>query len=183
MKNITLLTLGFLAVAMPGLAQITADQESRARKANFSRDPWVTFAIWSSTGGTRNPRGVGDTGECDVQRYNGGNWRSYEELYRAVDQTLRQLSQQPLQETLANVDSSKFAWTASSNGRVLASRTFGGNIVGNGGANVVAQGGGNLLNQDGSGVVGTAGGSYRVMSTATKKVFSLPGNRVLIIGK
>ncbi len=182
----TQLILGLLATAAPLLAQgLTASQESRARSANYCRDPWVTFAIWSATGGTRNPNGVGNWGECDVQRYNGGRWRNYQELYQAVDQSLRQLSSQGYQERLTKRDGRSMALNAFANGQQLPCTLIfsGTTVVSPDGATVVAQGGGNLLNQDGSSVVAQGGGNLRLLSTTTKKVFTLPGNRVLIVGK
>ncbi len=64
-------------------------QIANARRNGPCRDPWITLAIWDYNGGTSNPQGVGDLGECNYLFYNGGSWNSYDQLYRAV-QALRQ---------------------------------------------------------------------------------------------
>ena len=43
-----------------------------------------------------------------------------------------------------------------------------------GSGSIVSHDGGTLINQDGS--------SYRILSTPTKAVLKLPGNRVMVIG-
>ncbi len=44
-------------------------------------DPWVSKAVTEVKG---QVNGSGNSGECQVARYNGGSWRTYDELYRGV---------------------------------------------------------------------------------------------------
>jgi len=68
-----------------GIAQPnpTAAQTEPALRANICSDEWITYAIWDVTGSTRNPKGKGESGECDPQQY-GGSWKSYAQLRKAV---------------------------------------------------------------------------------------------------
>lgn len=62
--------------------------ESYVRQsANFyaygvCRDPWVTGAV--SQVMNRSHQGKGELGECDMYRYGGGSWSSYEDLVEKV---------------------------------------------------------------------------------------------------
>lgn len=47
------------------------------------RDPWVTKAVSKVTG--RTPKGFGDTGECNIRLYGGGQWGNYQDLVSKVE--------------------------------------------------------------------------------------------------
>jgi hypothetical protein len=82
---LVVLTFPATALAIPNP---TPAQVAQARAAGYCSDPWVTLAIWFDTGGTRNPDGVGNLGECNIQLYNSGSWNSYDQLVNAVSATM-----------------------------------------------------------------------------------------------
>lgn len=69
MKKLFTIGLGLLAIA-------------GAASAGTCKDPWVTRAIQEVKG--RAPQGSGSSGECDIYRYGGGRWSSYEDLRAKV---------------------------------------------------------------------------------------------------
>lgn len=60
--------------AYPGAAPAAA--------AGQCRDPWVTKAVQQVTGRAAN--GSGESGECNIRRYGGGQWSSYDDLVGKV---------------------------------------------------------------------------------------------------
>ncbi len=80
-----LFLIGGLLAAASGMAQPnpTAAQTEPALRANICSDEWITYAIWDVSGRTRNPKGKGESGECDPRLY-GGSWKSYAQLRTAV---------------------------------------------------------------------------------------------------
>jgi hypothetical protein len=111
-----------------------------AASAGTCKDPWVTRAIQEVKG--RAPQGSGSSGECDIHRYGGGRWSSYEDLRAKVKTAFGMNiagSARPGQggNGLAN------GRHGVAGGNVVA--PGGGNVVAPGGANVVAPGGANLM--------------------------------------
>jgi hypothetical protein len=202
MKTFLALTIGSLVAVAPGMAQNwaavpnpTAQRTEFARSVGYCADPWITLAIWMVQAGTRNPNGVGQIGECDPQRYNGGRWSSFGQLLQAYSDTDRALSSQGartlLQDnrnntlTVSTIDGSAFDKTviagriAIPNGANYSTVTH---ILGNSAAGVVSTGAGNIVSHDGGTLIGQDGAGYMLLTASRVKV-RLPGGRAMILGR
>lgn len=145
-KTTVLTAVAVLAVTSSAFAQATPSQQrtDEARRSGPCRDPWITLAIADTTAGGI-PVGRGDEDQCNPKLYNDGNWSSYQELYRAVDQTLRKLSSVGVQFKFVN---GQPAFVATDIQRMLAAGVIGQSgsaLIGKGGAGIVAAGGGNIV--------------------------------------
>ena len=153
-----------------------------ARREGPCHDPWITLAIESCY--SRRPNGVGDYNECSPALYAKGNWSSYDELYRAIVQTLNSLSSQSVTFRMDQAGSNAVKLSIDVNGTSIGSGTVG--VVAQGGGNVVAQGGGNLLGSDGAGVVGRNGtavvaqGGGKVVGTGGSSLVNTNGSNFVI---
>ncbi len=112
-------------------------------------DPWVALAL-------NNVFGRVDASKCGTALYNGGQWRSFNELVHAVGQTKSVLESQGVATRLVKID-----------GRALVEFSKGGTIV--------AVGGGNLIGHDGATLIGDGAGTLR---TRTAR-YVAAGTRVL----
>jgi hypothetical protein len=162
----------------------SAQRVAQARAQGPCRDPWITIAIWEKFASTRQPNGVGDLQECSPALYNGGSWSSYDQLYRAVDQTLNGLSSNGISFSIS-VSNGIATLGTLANGVTIGRGTT--RVVAQGAGNVVAQGAGNLITQDGAGLVSHDGGGFVVggyalqsISDACKKV-SIGGGKYFVV--
>src|SRR5215469_1038013 len=148
-----LIAAGALAALAPQAKAVipnpTAAQVTQARSTGYCADRWVTLAIWFTSGGTRNPQGTGQFGECNVQLYNGGSWSNYDQLVSAVSATQRVTS-----GLFQMVDNRNGSLTITTNvgGYVACVKTTG-RIVSQGGGNIILNGGGNIVAQGGLNIV------------------------------
>jgi hypothetical protein len=145
----------------------------RVRQEGPCRDPWITIAI--EAGYSRRPKGVGDWNECSPALYNNGSWSSYDQLYRAIVQSLNGLSQNGITFRMDPPSRGAVKLSIQVNGAQIGSGTVA--VVSQGGGNVVASGGGNLITSDGAGIISHDGGTFVVggyslqsVSNACKKV-------------
>ena len=179
--------------AVTANAQIPNPSAQRVADASAKgpcRDPWITLAIWAKTGGTRQPNGVGDLQECSPALYNGGSWSSYDQLYRAVDQTLSGLNSAGITFSMSSPVNGVVTLKTLVNGVAIGSGTVRvGQILGNSSSGVVAQGAGNIISQGGSGLVSNSGGTFVVgayalnsIGDACKKV-SIGGGKYFVLRK
>jgi hypothetical protein len=167
------------AQAQTAMPNPTAAQVTSAQNAHFCSDPWITLAIWFTTGGTRNPSGVGTLGECNAQLYNGGTWTSYAQLVQAVTATQQALRTAGASISLSDNHNGTSTISVAAAG-ITSTTTVAVSLVTASGGNIVAQGGGNIVAQGGGNIVAQGGGNFGVLSTGQKSV-NLPNNRVLII--
>ena len=161
-------------------ANPNAQQVAQAKAANFCSDPWITWGIWWVTASTRNPSGVGTTGECNPQLYNGGSWNSFDQLQQAIHDSLNAIAAGGARITLADIGSNRLQVTTDLGSGFATTVIVAGHLVASGGGNLVASGGGNLISQDGATLVASGGGNYHVLSV-DQKGLNLPGNRILIV--
>ena len=68
-------------IASAGFFSVPANAQIRIYSGEC-RDPWVTQAIQEVVG--RKPRGDGNEGECEIQRYGNGSWSNYPDLVNKV---------------------------------------------------------------------------------------------------
>lgn len=129
----------------------SAELVANARQSGPCRDPWITIAIWDNNGGTGNPQGVGDAGECDPNMYGGfGSWSSYDQLYNSVEPTIRWYhnngySWKVVSDGQIGGNTIVFAMQ---NGNVVAQQEIANNLLTSDGAGlrrIIASGGGNLI--------------------------------------
>src|ERR1051326_2588233 len=161
--------LSISAVAANAQRPNPADQQvANARRNGPCRDPWITIAIWDNNGGTTNPQGVADAGECDPNLYGGwGSWSSYDQLYKAVEPTIRSLHNNGY--SFAIVSDGRVGGSTSvlllQNGTVTSQQVISNSLLSSdsaGIARVVAQGGGNVVAQGGGNVLTNNGGTFNV---------------------
>lgn len=182
LKFKTIFSVVFAVSTILALSSATANAQrpnpsdqsvANARRNGPCRDPWITIAIWDLVGGTRQPAGVGDLGECNYMLYNGGSWSSYDQLYRAVDTLLHS----NLRITLSSLGGDQarithdagdgFVWTQtvrfiSDQGSALVGKT---RMVSDNGAGLISQ------TKD-----------FRLLSTENARVIRL-GNSTVVIRK
>lgn len=66
-----------------GRTSASADQQALATAAGGGcADPWIGTAYRRIFG--RAPNGAGNSGECNINQYGGGSWRSYADLRQKV---------------------------------------------------------------------------------------------------
>jgi hypothetical protein len=86
------------------LANPNAAEVAQGRN-NPCIDPWVSRAVsLVKTEGSKIGRAVtsnGGDGECDIKRYNGGQWNNYDELVRHVRDTFSVLRAQNIFDTVS----------------------------------------------------------------------------------
>jgi hypothetical protein len=142
------------------------DLKTRVRTSYACNDPWIGQVIWYTY--SRNARGSGTTGECNVYLYGGANWSGYMDLAGKVKRAIDTLASQSRSfdrsgnlvngtggsGTIAIPVASLLIQT--SNGVVAAG---GGNVVAAGGGNVIAAGGGNVVAAGGGNLISARGGS------------------------
>ncbi|HCM41879.1 MAG TPA: hypothetical protein PLY88_08335 [Candidatus Omnitrophota bacterium] len=130
LKTVALMVFAVLAVAQ--IAQ-----------AGTCRDPWVTQAITEVAG--RAPNASGESGECNIYNFNGGQWSDYTQLKRAVrGYFARNPTYTQAMPTAASVNS---AYNQSQ-------------IAGNANrASLIGDGGGTLIGHDGATLIGDGGGT------------------------
>lgn len=142
------------------------DLKTRVRTSYACNDPWIGQVIWYTY--SRNVRGSGTTGECNVYLYGGASWSGYMDLAgkvkRAIDTLASQSKSFDRSGNLVNGTggSGRIAIPVSSllirtaSGVVAAG---GGNVIAAGGGNVVAAGGGNVIAAGGGNVIAAGGGN------------------------
>ncbi|MEK7723578.1 MAG: hypothetical protein AAB336_04465 [Acidobacteriota bacterium] len=208
MKNIRLTTLliGLLIIGVSStFAQIqpTQAKTDEMRKNGPCSDPWISWAYIDVSAGTDSVVGFGSYAQCNPKWYNNGSWNNYTELYNAVKEYRRSLSQAGISWNriaqpngtiafIATVDGEKFGaigkGLAIKDGKLIGTDSAG--LVGNdgasmvaaGGGNMVAAGGGNMVAAGGGNVVPTAGGRYTLLSGERKRI-KVGKNTYLVIKK
>jgi hypothetical protein len=155
-----LATLG--AVILLSLSSATANaQLQNPSQQEFNRvkaqgpcaDAWITLAIWFNNGGTSNPRGVANAGECDPKMY-GGSWSSYDELTKLVN-AARHDSNYPSFYIASDGRVGGTTWVLMlRNGNVVAQQPISNDFISHNGsalalARIIAAGGGNIVAHDG----------------------------------
>lgn len=140
-----------------------------ARRRGPCRDPWITIAIWDFNGGMSNPQGVADAGECDPNLY-GGSWSSYDQLYKAVEPTIRYL--RSTGRSFKVLSDGRVGGTTSvlmlSNGFVTSQQVISNNLITSDGASiarVVSQGGGNVMSNAGGNVLSDGSHTLKIGNT------------------
>jgi hypothetical protein len=196
-------------MALPLIASAQLPQASveqlvpKYRAQGPCRDPWVTIAIIDTFAGTRSINGVGDFGDCDKSRYNGGSWSNYAELYRAVKTAFANAMSVNLaisKQALANGTWKITTTLPTSQGTFINNQIIshdGGTLITSDGAglsvssSVVSQGGGNILTNNGgtlvgsggSSVVSQGGGNFSVLSASGDEARVNLGRSILILHK
>ena len=132
---------------------VAAAALSTAASAGECRDPWVTTAIYELTG--HKPRGSGETLDCNIKLYGGGQWSSYPDLFAKVKASYR--DPMPQAGIAPGANGARIAGGA--NGAGIAA---GANAAR--GAGVIARDGAGLVGNDGStlrgnGLVAAGGGN------------------------
>jgi hypothetical protein len=196
-------------MSLPSIANAQLPQASveqlvpKYRAQGPCRDPWVTIAIIDAFASTRAINGVGDFGDCDKSRYNGGSWSNYAELYRAVKTAFDNAMSVNLaisKQALAN-GSWKITTTLPTNqgtfinnqiishdgGTLItsdgASLSVGSTVVSQGGGNILTNNGGTLVGSGGSSVVSQGGGNFRVLSVSGDEASVNLGRSILLLRK
>lgn len=100
---LTAAVTGLALMPNTALAQTTPTQAevSAAQRSGRCADPWISIAIAATTGGGI-PVGRGDEDQCNKTLYNNGSWSTYQDLYRAVDTTLRNMKRQGVEMQMRN---------------------------------------------------------------------------------
>lgn len=131
--------LGLMTLAVLAFAQIA--------QAGSCRDPWVTQAITEVSG--RAPNASGESGECNIYNFNGGQWSDYTQLKRAVR---GYFASHPTYAVPAAVPSyNPSAVNTVYNQSQIASNANRANLIGDGG--------GTLIGHDGATLIGDGGGT------------------------
>ena len=183
--TLTLVTL-FATVVILSLSSTAANAQptptalAQAKTANYCSDPWITTAVWSVTGGTRNPSGVGIFGECNPKLYNYASWNNYNQLLQLVGVSLSAISSQAARFTMIDIGNNQLQIKTDLGGGFASTATVSGHIVSQGAGNIVSQGAGNLISQDGASIILNGGGNYKVQSV-NQKSLNLPNNYVLVV--
>lgn len=133
-------TLGLMAFAVLAVAQIA--------QAGTCRDPWVTQAITEVAG--RAPNASGESGECSIYNFNGGQWSDYTQLKRAVRGYF--ISHPTYTQTApAAVPYNPSAVNTAYNQSQIAGNANRASLIGDGG--------GTLIGHDGATLIGDGGGT------------------------
>lgn len=115
------------------ITKVRAHFGMQASAAGVCRDPWVTRAVTQVMG--RAPQGSGESGECNIHRYGGGSWSSYDDLVHKVQVAFGMVVQ-------PNGANGRYG----SNNPIPASPIAGGaGVITAGGGNVITAGGGNVI--------------------------------------
>jgi hypothetical protein len=169
--------LSFPTMSLATIPNPTAAQTAQARAAGFCADPWVTLAIWFETASTRNPNGIGNLGECNIQLYNGGSWNSYDQLVSAVSATMRATNGV---FSMSDNHDGTLTIVTNAGGGFSSWAQVTGRIVATGAGNIVASGAGNIILIGGSNIILIGGSNYRLTSVGQKAIM-LPGGHVLVV--
>jgi hypothetical protein len=168
-----------LVVMLAGSAVLTLEARqytpSKADSDNYRgkpcNDPWINIAYRLQD--NSSPPGKGAVGACDVRRYRGGQWRTYEELRQAVAvaraayvlnnivERIVPTSQGYRLETLINNQSVGSALIGQDGASLIYSVA---DLIGKGGAGataIVAAGGGNIVAGGGGNIVAAGGGNIK----------------------
>ncbi|HPH36309.1 MAG TPA: hypothetical protein PL108_01530 [Sediminibacterium sp.] len=132
--------------------------------ASVTGDPWIT-AIYKSL-----YQRLPNSWELNIYNYNGGSWKSYDELTSYIRDFQLNLQKNGIiiETAMLSVDKSLVAFKkdgvyiaanllSNKNGSIIAAG--GGNIVAAGGGNIVAAGGGNIVAAGGGNIVAAGGGN------------------------
>ncbi len=147
MKRIIFLSAAAAAMLLPAVGA----------QAQSCRDPWVTELVTQEY--KRAPHGSGETGECNIKRYNNGTWANKDKLREYV----RSAGPSPF----PTVDLSRIKYSSAgtnafnlqSNNGLAIGMLKGGNITISLPANIVAAGGGNIVAAGGGNIVAAGGGN------------------------
>ena len=185
------------------------DYYLKHRVVGVCRDSVLTSAITAVWG--RAPRGYGESQDCNIYMYGGGNWDTYQHLKdyitanknsfatANIDWSVAGLVRpsspgtviQPLPAAVAGQGTSVYLIDGNNirdargniilNGGGNIVAQGGGNIVAQGGGNIVAQGGGNILGGGDGNIVAQGGGNYRTLSLGTKAAKLVKAGNISII--
>ena len=145
------LVLAGMAHAQPNPSQA----DTNNARNNPCSDPWVSLAVSvvkTQGGAVGRAAGSGNTGECDVALYGGGQWSSYADLLQKVRATRAALASQNVQFALVG---GQGLLTLIDPGRGLNAA----NIVGAGAGNIVGAGAGNIVGAGAGNIVGAGAGN------------------------
>ena len=131
---VTLFATGVLVslsatTANAAVANPNAQQVEKARSANYCSDPWITWGIWWVTASTRNPNGVGTSGECNPQLYNGGSWSNFDQLQQSIHDSLNAIAAGGGRITLTAVSASQLQVKTDLGGGFADTVTVAGHII------------------------------------------------------
>jgi len=156
----------------------TAQEVAHARTTGPCQDPFVSIALtykrlgtYMTGSSTSYINGVGSFGECQSSLYNGGSWKSFDELYRGMQTAFGNMSGN-VSIRMANLG----------NGTARITVDAGPGFVDNMTVKLIGHDGGSLIGHDGGSVIAQGGGNFHVQSTGTEKRINL-GKSVLIIRK
>lgn len=136
-----ILAISGAGTALPAAAQSYSASTTYPNPDGSARgpcnDPWVSRALEIVSGRA-------DPAYCAVGLYNGGTWRSFNELVHAVASTRNSLNAAGASLRVVSVRGVSYNMIAVFEGDNLVA-AGGGNLVAAGGGNLVAAGGGNIL--------------------------------------
>lgn len=166
-------------VANAQMRNPTQQEVAHAKSTGPCQDPWISIALTYKrlgnymTGNTPSSyiAGIGNYGECNAALYNGGSWSSFDELSRAVQTSLNNMS--------GNV---RITMSSLGNNQVKITTDAGSGFVGYDTIKLIGHDSGSLINHDGASVIAQGGGNFHVQSLPNEKRVSL-GKSVLIIRK
>lgn len=180
MKKINLMTillvLGFIGIAAQnGLAQLpnpSQQDTNEWRNKKICNDPWVSKAVAIVNASVRDAHtSNGTDGECEVAQYNGGQWGSFDQLYKAVDKRRGELNLMRISyRSFRSPTAGNFLFTLENNKIAVAA------LVGNDGASLVAAGGGNLVAAGGGNLIGNDSAGFK---TIMQRLVAAGGGNIL----
>lgn len=132
---------------MLGLMAFAALAVAQTAQAGTCRDPWVTQAITEVAG--RAPNANGESGECNIYNFRGGQWGSYAELKRAVRGYF-------IDHPTYAVPAAVPAYNPSAVNTAYNQSQIAGNANR---ASLIGDGGGTLIGHDGATLIGDGGGT------------------------
>ena len=188
------LLLGLLSTT--SFAQANPSEATNQRyRNNPCRDPWISYGFLDVTASTDRPRGWGDLGDCNPANYNGGSWRSYAELAKAI-RDYRNAMYYNRVKYITFYNPNTRVWGVAlidlnQRGAVLGGQLIsqeGANlgtnpaqIVAQGGLNIVAQGGLNIVAQSAGHLLSPNGSNLYSLQAGAKRVIRLGPNSAIII--
>ena len=190
LKTLTLIaaTLLLSLLSTTSFAQANPSEATTQKYRNKPcRDPWISYGFADVTAGTYQVQGFMDLGDCNPANFNGGSWRNYAELYKAIHE-YRSATIKALVHYAYHYNPTLQNWSVALKDSAQRDGVLGGYLISQDGsglrrasaAEIVAQGGGNIVAQGGGNLVNTNGSNYSVFSGA-KRYIKLGTNSWLVI--